>query len=522
MRKIYAALLIGTMGLTSCATILSSKHQDLAINTNNNKATVSVDGENVGTGSNVQTRITRDGKAKQIKVEAPDCKTSYYAIMPTKMNPLTCVSCLFSIPIYYVYMVDVANSKSYLYNKECEAAVGKKKQVRQSADKYIEIDEVKFDIKNKDFKFINIPYNNYLNKIDKIENDEKKAKGVVTNDKDIKVDNTIFTGQLSKILKKNGYIDTVNQIFKDQANSLELRANVKTVTFYNVYNIRAVSFGGASSYSNFYICKSDISWDILNTYGEVLKSVTVRSQSGEFVSSEKIEDMVGDMIENSLDQVLSNGTSASLLKIESKAETKLALSTLAKPSAFITTATDVQPATVIVKTEKGHGSGFAVSNDGYLITNYHVIASEDPAKQRDLTVILNDGTKLKATIVKFNKDRDVALLKVDSKFEKCFDMPSAKNFTALEEVFAMGAPKSIELGQTASKGIISSERNVNNVSLIQTNISINAGNSGGPMFNKDGKLYGVVTSKLFGIGVEGIAFCIPAYKLKEYLNIDFK
>ena len=505
--------------LSSCVSILSSKTQDLKIETNNSKSSVTIDGEKVGNGSTVDTRITRNLKGKQIKVETPDCKTTYYAVLPKSVNPLACVSCLF---LYYPYMVDMMNSKTYVYPKECNAPAGKKKQVKQKTDKYIGIDDVKFDIKDKDFKFIPIPYSNYLAKIDQAESNDKKTKNITTAKNDIKIDNTIFSAQLSKVLKKYGYIDTVNQIFKDEANSLELKANVKTLTFYVVGFAPNVSVNNTFYSANFYICKSDIEWSLMNTYGEVLKSVTVRSQSGEFVSDDKIEEIVGDMIENSLDQVLSNGNITPLTKVETKAETKLALSTVTKPTSILTAANDVQAATVIVKTDKGHGSGFAISNDGYIVTNYHVIASEDPTKPKELTIILNDGSKQKATVIKVNKDRDIALLKIDQKFEKCFEIPTQKSFTALEEVYAMGAPKSIELGQTASKGIISSERNINNVSLIQTNISINGGNSGGPMFSSTGKLYGVITSKLFGIGVEGVAFAIPAYKIKDYLNIDFK
>lgn len=519
MRK-FIALSIVTIGLGSCATILSSKHQNLLINTGNPKSTVTVNEEKVGTGNEVDYNLTRDFTGKQIKVETPECKTTYYAVLPNKTNPLACVSCFFG---YVPAPFDYANSKTYMYPKTVDALAGKKKKVKTKDDKYIDINDVRFDIKEKDFKFIPISYNNYANKIDEAESNNKKNKYTPTGKNDIKVDNTIFSGQLSKVLKKYGYIDTVNQIFKDQANSIELRANVKTLTFFSVFYYPTIVLGtGMSSNPTFYICKSDISWDVMNSYGEVLKSVTIRSQSGEFVSSEKLEDMIGDMIEGSLDQVLANNSVAPLTKVSAKAESTIAASTLTKPTAYVTGANDVQPATVIVKTEKGHGSGFAITNDGYIITNYHVIASENADKPQEATIILNDGSKQKATLVKANKDRDVALLKIETKFDKCFEIPMQKNFAPLEEVFAMGAPKSIELGQSASKGIISSERNVNNISLIQTNISINGGNSGGPMFNKDGKLYGIVTSKLFGIGVEGVAFAVPAYKLKEYLNIDFK
>lgn len=527
-------LFIGAVciSLTGCVTFFGKSKQKLSLTTTNSKSTVSINNEVIGTGTDVESIIKRDGTAKQIKVETPDCKTTYYAVIPYTTNKLYLLSCLF---FYYPGAFDIANPKSNIYPNTLNIPSGAKKAIRQKDQKYIDIDEIKFSIKEKKFKTINLKYDSYLQKRELDTNNVSPIKSY-TNSKDIVIDNTIFGNQLSKILKKNGYIDTVNQIFKDEANSLELRANIKSLTMYHIYNLSGVqSIGGCMvgasfgvSYSSFVKFQSDISWDVLNSYGELLKTVSIRSESGEFVynSSEKVEklydDVLGDMIENSLDQVLSNKDIAAFTKISDKAEAKLALTSLTKPTSIVTKSEDVQTATVIVKTEKGHGSGFAITNDGYIITNYHVIASEDAAKPREAIIILGDGTKLKSTVVKFNKDRDVALLKVDSKFEKCFAIPTAKEFQALEEVFAMGAPKSVELGQSASKGIISSERNVNNVSLIQTNISINGGNSGGPMFNKDGKLYGVVTAKLFGLGVEGIAFAIPAYKLKDYLNIDFK
>lgn len=89
----------------------------------------------------------------------------------------------------------------------------------------------------------------------------------------------------------------------------------------------------------------------------------------------------------------------------------------------------------------------------------------------------------------------------------------------MQEVYTIGAPKSIELGQSVSTGIISNKRTTNQNNLLQMNMSINSGNSGGPLFDKTGNLQGVVTSKLYGIGVEGISFSIPSYKLEDYLNI---
>ncbi len=523
MRKVYLNLfaVVSVLFVTSCATILAPKNQTIPINTGNTKATVYVDDDNRGTGDVVETKIVKDGGAKQIKIEAPGFKPAYYAALPHIMNPLVCVSCLF---LYYPMGVDAVNSKSYSYSKPIECPLLNKRIIRKPTQKYISVDEVSFDIKNKDFKYVNIDYNNYLKKIDKEEEKEQNGKDKKTKhvDEDIQVDNSIFGYELDKVLKETGFIDTVNQIFRDNENTISLKANVKSITFYSV------STHAGNDYPSFYIVKSDIKWDVLNTYGEVLKTITVRSQSGEFVIHPTTKDhdfraMFSDMIENSLDQALTNPGVASVSQMEqAAAEAKLPTTTISKPTAYVTAAADAQNSTVIVKTKDGHGSGFAISNDGYIITNFHVIASEDPKKQNTITVILSNGQKVNASIVKYSRLGDLALLKIDSHFDKCFELPTGKSFSALEEVYIMGAPKSIELGQSAAKGIISSERNVNNVNLIQTNISVSPGNSGGPMFSKDGKLYGVVVSKLIGGGAEGVAFCIPAYRITDFLSIEFR
>ncbi len=530
MKKTPFFLILSTFVLlSSCVTILTPKKQTVQITTNNPKATLYIDKDSVGVGSLIETKLAKDLKSKQIKVQAPGYKPTYYAAIPYKMNPLACVSCLF---LYYPMGVDLANEKTYNYKSTFDFPLTTKRNVRQAVQKYISVDNVKFDVKNKDFKFKNVSYNNYLQKIDKIEEKIAEPKkgdksGSGDSEKDIKLDNTIFSDQLEKVLKETGYIDTVNIIFKDNQNSLLLSAEVKSIVFYHVnsfYN-SGVSFGGSyTSSPGFYICKSDIKWNIMNTYGEIVKSINVRSQSGEFVPSDKdIQLLLGDMIENSLNQVLSNNEISSFAKMEKGDNAaKLPLTSISKPKSFIPSAADAQNATVIVKTEEGHGSGFAISNDGYILTNYHVIAGTDPNKPNEATIIMGDGSKAKATVVKVCKPKDLALLKIDKTFDKCFEVPTQKNFAALEEVFVMGAPKSIELGQSASKGIISSERNINNVNVIQTNISVSPGNSGGPMFNKEGKLYGIVVSKLVGAFAEGVAFCIPAYRISEYLNIEFK
>jgi S1-C subfamily serine protease len=186
---------------------------------------------------------------------------------------------------------------------------------------------------------------------------------------------------------------------------------------------------------------------------------------------------------------------------------------------------DAFQATVIVKTKEndkdaGHGSGFAISKDGYVLTNYHVIAGENSSKQKEIVVITADGTELKAKIVRFNKFRDVALLKVENTFAKAFYLDNQNKADVMLDVYTIGAPKSIELGQSVSAGIISSMRDVNDNKYLQLGMSINGGNSGGAIFDTNGNLHGVVVSKLIGKNTEGVAFAIPSYMVANYLNLN--
>ena len=91
----------------------------------------------------------------------------------------------------------------------------------------------------------------------------------------------------------------------------------------------------------------------------------------------------------------------------------------------------------------------------------------------------------------------------------------------MEDVYTIGAPKSVSLGQSISSGLISNERKVNNNNLIQLSMSINFGNSGGPIFDRKGNLHGVVVSKLVGNSTEGVAFAVPSYLLTKYLNLKY-
>jgi serine protease Do len=156
------------------------------------------------------------------------------------------------------------------------------------------------------------------------------------------------------------------------------------------------------------------------------------------------------------------------------------------------------------------GSGFFIDAGGLVVTNNHVISEAD-----EINVVLNDGTKLKAEVVGRDQKTDMALLKVDpaGRQIKAVKFGDSEKLRIGEWVIAIGNP--FGLGGTVTAGIISARnRNINSGpydDYLQTDASINRGNSGGPLFNMDGEVVGVNTAIISPTGGSiGIGFAVPA------------
>jgi S1-C subfamily serine protease len=171
---------------------------------------------------------------------------------------------------------------------------------------------------------------------------------------------------------------------------------------------------------------------------------------------------------------------------------------------------------VTVDMEKGHGSGFIISNDGYIITNEHVVSGESLVK-----VKFSQGFALDATVVKVNKDFDVALLKVTASDLPAMAIGNDGQLMLGEEIFAIGTPLDTELGQSVTRGVLSGKREIEGRAYLQTDVSINPGNSGGPLIDETGAVIGVATLKISGKGLEGLGFGVPISQALEMLNITF-
>jgi serine protease Do len=183
--------------------------------------------------------------------------------------------------------------------------------------------------------------------------------------------------------------------------------------------------------------------------------------------------------------------------------------------------TQIGEAVVQVRTPGGLGSGFFLNEDGFLITNFHVIEGET---QISVEVYHQDKDQLHRTtykqvrVIALNKFADLSLLKVEDKDAPKFRsvaLGSADALSVGERVFAIGSPMGLE--RTVTEGILSTKtREVGGLLYLQTTAQINPGNSGGPLFNLSGEVIGVTNMKL--TAGEGLGFAIPVESVKYFLD----
>ncbi len=171
------------------------------------------------------------------------------------------------------------------------------------------------------------------------------------------------------------------------------------------------------------------------------------------------------------------------------------------------------------------GSGVIFREDGYILTNYHVIQNAINNKVR---IVFHDEKTAQAKIVNFNKDLDIAVVKVDG-----IEMPGvatlgdSSNLKTGELALAFGSPLGIQYLGSVSAGIISSPSRLISVTqnskahVIQTDAAINPGNSGGPLVDSNGQVIGINSAKINeidGTKVEGMGFAIPINEIKPLLD----
>ncbi len=169
------------------------------------------------------------------------------------------------------------------------------------------------------------------------------------------------------------------------------------------------------------------------------------------------------------------------------------------------------------------GTGFVITADGYIMTNYHVIESAQKNGNK-INVLFKDKSSYEAKIVGFDQDNDVAVLKIEASDLSPAAIGDSDKIAVGDNVFAIGNPLG-ELDFSMTSGRVSAldrsittDRSSAAINMFQFDAAINSGNSGGPVYNENGEVIGIATAKVGSSGVEGLGFAIPINDAADIAN----
>lgn len=269
----------------------------------------------------------------------------------------------------------------------------------------------------------------------------------------------------------------------------------------------------------------EIDWQLYstierNTLGRLHTSGSAKSSSASNTFASILIDAMNDSLKkftasDDFKQALSSGP-ITHTDVQSPANDKKTAIELAGSShAQSMRIADAVGSVVLILSGGGHGSGFLVSSDGYLMTAEHVIGSDKYVKVR-----WSDGLEGVGEVIRTDKRRDVALIKTDPRGRQ----PLALHRAAPEPgdtVFAIGAPIDLKLQSTVTRGVVSANRIMDGFSFIQSDVTVDPGNSGGPLLDEKGQVLGFTDKGLrTAEAPTGLNFFVPIDDALRFLSAE--
>lgn len=521
MKKIFTpivcGLLISSVLLQSCATIISGSRQSIRVSGQPEGSAYYVNDKAIkakpvaSTTGTVKVLLKRKGTS-ELKVKHEGYKDYNEALTADQPNPvgyLNFLGLIVVIPFIVGYAVDASTGAGRKFSKDEVQAVMPRLIKAVAGSPSIQTGPINVRIKGGDkmgnFYIVNEP------------------SEVLYFGKSLDVDADNLRNNANTTLKDLGYTVPTSEERSVFSTGSNVRYTLQGEMHEIKYDIMATN-----KYQNFAHfstnCKVAVTWKLVN---QARQTVAEQKTTGSSIKAEKGGSAAFiDAFDNSLLVFLENKDVATALSKTSSDKAavsteKLAAITLHRATAPKSTSDNggvaqAARSVVVVETSDGHGSGCIVSNDGYIITNAHVVGNESEVK-----VLLADGVPAKGKVVRVNAEMDLALIKTDADGLTAFQLPATSGAEIGADVFAIGTPADKELNQTVTKGIISGRRKIDGHTLLQTDVSINGGNSGGALVGRNGQLLGIVNAKLVGRGIEGIGFAIPAEQVADALQLKF-
>lgn len=236
-----------------------------------------------------------------------------------------------------------------------------------------------------------------------------------------------------------------------------------------------------------------------------------------FLSSQlnnKINEIGNDL---TLNEIQSTNTikqlSGEISRLENSLQSELTrVQNLGTSADFSSIINDAIKSVITIETDRAQGTGFFVTDDGFIITNAHILFGGRYAR-----IITSEKETYFAKLVGYNLTLDLALLKINDTSRR-IELADSDNVKLGEKVIAIGNP--LGLSFTVTEGIVSGIGRIspnNNLSLyIQTDVSLNPGNSGGPLINREGEVIGINNFKISN--TEGIGFALESNTIRKFIN----
>lgn len=321
--------------------------------------------------------------------------------------------------------------------------------------------------------------------------------------------------QINSNLAHHDIADTTSQVFKDNSKTFNVVFDVADTDYYYA----TYAYGATESDNDLAVCRVESKFSVLSISGDTLYSKNIIQKSTVMQQSNPMM-ALADALERALLKILDDPALFESFANDEKArkeESTLDHIVINSPSSVSSGIADFLQSTVTVMSKDAYGSGCVISNDGYIVSNFHVVGNE-----KEVEVVLYLGDTIKAEVIRINRDFDLALLKANMSNIKAFSLKQTQQVKLADKVYVVGTPADLSLGQSVSSGIISAKRNLFGKDYYQTDARVNRGNSGGALVNQNGELIGIVSSKISGLGVEGIGFAIPVKYIEDNLRVTYK
>lgn len=388
-----------------------------------------------------------------------------------------------------------------VYKKEITLDTFVPYPVKSEELKYIYISKVGFNVLDGNYKIYY--YKNY----DKYKNSVEEINQTTVNSS-IEFDDSEFSFALDDFLTDCGFTDSSSVIYSNSTNSCLLEANILKIEHNIVYN-KIIN------------TKFKIEWKLKDYYSREEYAKFITEEKSGFLPLQSIYfyDSYLNCIQLSMNKLLQNPEFRNNIKTEEEEEEEI----IPVLDIYITnketqTISSVLQSFVEVKTGKNTGSGVIISHDGYILTSF-----QNTGKNDTVSIKLTNGKLLDGLVVRKNSKFGISLIKIESSNLNSINTILTSSPVAGEEVYSFGVPEIEEAGPIFTKGIISGFRKNKEFTFIQTDVKITGSHSGAPLINlSDGRLIGIINTKMEGFGVEGLGFAVPIGKIEEILNIRFK